>query len=541
MRLSDVRSGMRCTGLSVVRGTAISSFDVEVIDVVSGDASSAAPRILVRTSGPAVDATGIGFGFSGSPILCRDGSGVRRTAGAISATVSEYGNKTVLATPIEEMLGEPVAAPRGARRLPAHGRPLSAALSASGLSPRVRRVLARAARRRGVSLLTPPAGPLSSFPRQSLAPGAAVSASLASGDINLGAIGTVSYRDGDRLLAFGHPLDAAGTRSLLMQDAYVYSVIANPGAVPDFASYKLASPGHDLGTFGFDGLSAVTGRVGALPRTTQLTVTARGPSGRRAEIGGRVADERALDLPGTLAPVGGLALAQASDRVLRSSPARVTTSMCLRIRVRERRRALGFCNSYFDPGAATGDFEQAMDVLDGHFGRLTVTDVSARLRISRGVREALLVRGRASGIVRPGRRARIRLVAQDRRSGRLRVSFVVRVPRDLRPGRRVLVVGPTGDGSEEDALLELLEGAFATGGLNLAEENVPADEGAGDGPVTRTLSGLAFRIAAIQQPSGLNGRFSGSSRRLVLRSSNVRFRDKIRVPLRIVGRRRRAG
>ena len=52
MRLSDVRSGMRCTGLSVVRGTAISSFDVEVIDVVSGDASSAAPRILVRTSGP---------------------------------------------------------------------------------------------------------------------------------------------------------------------------------------------------------------------------------------------------------------------------------------------------------------------------------------------------------------------------------------------------------------------------------------------------------------------------------------------------------
>ena len=541
MRLSDVRSGMRCTGLSVVRGTAISSFDVEVIDVVSGDASSAAPRILVRTSGPAVDATGIGFGFSGSPILCRDGAGVRRTAGAISETVNEYGNKTVLATPIEEMLGEPVAAPRGAPRLPAHSRPLSAALSASGLSPRVRRVLARAARRRGVSLLTPPAGPLGSFPTQSLAPGAAVSASLASGDIHLAAIGAVSYRDGDRLLAFGHPLDAAGPRSLLMQDAYVYSVIANPGAVPDFASYKLASPGHDLGTFGFDGLSAVTGRVGALPPTTQLTVTARGPSGRRTQIGGRVADERALDLPSTLSPVGALALAQASDRVLRSSPARVTTSMCLRIRLRERPRPLGFCNSYFDPGAATGDFEQAMDVLDGYFGRLTVTDVSARLRISRGVREALLVRGRARGTVRPGRRARIRLVAQDRRSGRLRVSFVVRVPRDLRPGRRVLVVGPTGDGSEEDILLELLEGAFAKGGLNLAEGNPPAEKDSGDGPVTRTLSGLAFRIAAIQQPSGLNGRFSGSERRLVLRSSNVRFRGKIRVPLRVVGRRRRAG
>ena len=86
MPLSEVRSGMRCTGLSVVRGTAISSFNVDVIDVVAGDASTDTPKILVRASGPAVDATGIGFGFSGSPILCPDSAGVRRTAGAISET-----------------------------------------------------------------------------------------------------------------------------------------------------------------------------------------------------------------------------------------------------------------------------------------------------------------------------------------------------------------------------------------------------------------------------------------------------------------------
>ena len=537
MRLSDVRAGMRCTGLSVVRGTAISSFDVEVVDVVSGDASSAAPKILVRTSGPAVDTTGIGFGFSGSPILCPDGSGVRRTAGAISESVNEYGNKTVLATPIEEMLDEPVTAPRGSRRLPAHGRPLSAALSVSGLSARVRRVLARAARRRGAPLLTPPAGPLGSFPRQSLAPGAAVSASLASGDITLGAIGTVSYRDGDRVLAFGHPLDGAGTRSLLMQDAYVYSVIANPGAVPEFSSYKLASPGHDLGTVGFDGLAAISGRVGALPPTTSLTVTARDPGGRRrAAIEARVADERGLELPSTLSPVGGLAIAQATDRVLRSAPARQTSSLCVRIRVRQARRPLGFCNSYFDAGGPIGDFEQAMNLLDGYFGRLDVTGVSARVRARRGVREALLVRGRAPRRVRPGRRVRIRLVVQERRGGRRRLSFVTRVPGDLRPGRRVLVVGPTTGESLEDVLLELLEGSFAKGGLALAEEGAE-EQGAGGLPVTRTLSGLAGRIAAIPSPSGLNGRFTGSDRRVVLRSGSVLFRGKIRVPLRVVGRR----
>ncbi len=74
--LSQVRSGMHCTGYSVVRGTAISSFDVEVLDVVDGDPNENGPRILVQVSGPAVDSTGIGPGFSGSPIYCPGDDGV---------------------------------------------------------------------------------------------------------------------------------------------------------------------------------------------------------------------------------------------------------------------------------------------------------------------------------------------------------------------------------------------------------------------------------------------------------------------------------
>ena len=58
MPLSQVRSGMQCTGYSVVRGTEISSFDVEILEVIDGDASGQGPRLLVRVSGPAVDGTG---------------------------------------------------------------------------------------------------------------------------------------------------------------------------------------------------------------------------------------------------------------------------------------------------------------------------------------------------------------------------------------------------------------------------------------------------------------------------------------------------
>src|SRR4051812_39704727 len=105
MPLSQLRPGLRCTAYSVVRGTAISSFDAEIVDVVSGDASANdGPRILVRLSGPVVDETGVGPGFSGSPIYCPDGAGTARNAGAISESIGAYGGKTVLVTPIEEIL-----------------------------------------------------------------------------------------------------------------------------------------------------------------------------------------------------------------------------------------------------------------------------------------------------------------------------------------------------------------------------------------------------------------------------------------------------
>ena len=35
MPLSQVQAGMRCTGYSVIQGTTISSFDVQVLDVAA--------------------------------------------------------------------------------------------------------------------------------------------------------------------------------------------------------------------------------------------------------------------------------------------------------------------------------------------------------------------------------------------------------------------------------------------------------------------------------------------------------------------------
>src|ERR1700754_4280314 len=110
MPLAQVQAGMRCTGYSVIQGTEISAFDVQVLDVAGGEAAGIG-NILVQVSGPAVDATGIGPGFSGSPIYCLDGAGVARNIGAISQSVNEYGGHVAPAAPIGALLRTPVDGP----------------------------------------------------------------------------------------------------------------------------------------------------------------------------------------------------------------------------------------------------------------------------------------------------------------------------------------------------------------------------------------------------------------------------------------------
>ena len=107
---------MSCTVASVIHGTAITTFAAHVDDVIASGSDPATARILVTVSGPAIDATGVGPGFSGSPITCPGADGTPRIIGAITETIGAYGGKTVLATPIAAILGEPVDPPHGATR-----------------------------------------------------------------------------------------------------------------------------------------------------------------------------------------------------------------------------------------------------------------------------------------------------------------------------------------------------------------------------------------------------------------------------------------
>ena len=386
MPLSQVQAGMQCTGRSVIQGTTISTFDVTVLDVAAGEAAGIG-NILIQVSGPAVDATGIGPGFSGSPIYCPDAAGVQRVIGAISQSVNEYGGKIALATSIDAILGTPVdvpSRPASARMKAAiaSAKPIAAPLSVSGLNAPLANALTKAAAKAGRPVLAVPAGPLGSFPVQTLQPGSAVAVGYSNGDVRTSATGTVAYVDGDRIWVFGHELEGNGRRALLLQDAYVYKIINNPLQIGAIAStYKLAASGHDLGTISNDGFSAVAGRIGVFPHTVPITRDRRrrGRQDAQRRQHRSAADEAAVDLPSGgswTSAVAPLAVAQAASSVLGSVPGRLTGEMCARITVAEIKKPLRFCNRYVSAsGGQSEDGGSSNAVLSG-----AANDLGSRAR-----------------------------------------------------------------------------------------------------------------------------------------------------------------
>src|ERR687891_1150372 len=110
---------------------------------------------------------------------------------------------------MEEILAaRPAPTPQGPRRAPRlarAARPLLGPLTVGGLSNGTSRLVARAARRAGRVVLAAPPGPLGGYPVQDLRPGSAVSAAIATGDVAVGATGTVAYRDGGGVFALPPP------------------------------------------------------------------------------------------------------------------------------------------------------------------------------------------------------------------------------------------------------------------------------------------------------------------------------------------------
>lgn len=302
MPLSQVKPGMIGRGRTVFQGKTVEEFEAEILGVLE-NASPKRSIILARLKGHGLESTGIIAGMSGSPVYV-DG----KLIGAVASGFAFSKDAIAGITPIEEMLAvgrapeEPrpgVSGPAVLREgasqeelagafaqsltaaaIPAGPRtgqtlaPLELPLIFSGFSAeafekaRAFTPLGFRAVRGGTEasqVRTAPAGPAAAEP--ALREGDAVGVQLLGGDLDISAVGTVTYVDGNRILAFGHPVYNLGHVDYAMTRAGVIAVMPSLES-----SFKLSSVGPVIGRFSQDRTAGAAGELGVLPRLIPLNI-----------------------------------------------------------------------------------------------------------------------------------------------------------------------------------------------------------------------------------------------------------------------------
>lgn len=309
--LSQVKAGMKGVGKTVIRGTAVETFNVEILDIIPDGGFDGSAIILAKFSGTVIESSnGIAEGYSGSPVYING-----KLLGAVSSAIPYSDTHVGGITPIASMLAALPSRYRGdykantvvpepsAQRKPRfieqgsagggtpplrppEGQPLglvplAAPIVVSGLSANSMRILEEAVGKSPYLHLANMggAGEGASGLRKGLLSGQdadaqlkagdAAGVSLMTGDIDISAIGTVTYVDDKgQVLMFGHPFNLAGEIDLPLQKAYVaytYKSIER--------AFKVGFTIHPVGAAKQDRAAAVGGLLNATPDMVPFKTT----------------------------------------------------------------------------------------------------------------------------------------------------------------------------------------------------------------------------------------------------------------------------
>ena len=309
--LEDLRPGMKGIARTVFAGSEPQEFGLEILGVLPGFTGPRQSTIIAKLSGANVDKTGVFAGMSGSPVFIDD-----RLVGAIAYSFPFSKEPICGITPIQQMIDifeqgndkpkrnaearatsfTELASAEWKPRLPkptftstsliapvTAGSPLAPLMGQqiqqiatpvvfSGISQESLSLFSSELTKSGLLPVSGVGGsaaitPLEPFDEKTLTPGTSVSVQLVRGDYSIAASGTVTFRDGERIYAFGHPFLGLGGSDMPMTECSVVTVVQNT-----FNSFKLAVPGRMVGSISQDRATGVFGQLGHAPRMIPVKI-----------------------------------------------------------------------------------------------------------------------------------------------------------------------------------------------------------------------------------------------------------------------------
>jgi hypothetical protein len=465
MPTDSVKAGMQGYGLTVFRGTSVDSFPMTILGVLKGNRPGA-DLILARAQGAFLERTGIIAGMSGSPVYIGG-----RLIGAVSYTWAFTKDPVAGITPITEMLSslrpelenktEPSDArygaldlpPGGASPLPGEAHPIATPLALSGFTPEALRYMEPWLKDHG--FVSAPGGGSSSASGScdSIVPGSAVGVELVRGDMEATAIGTATYRDGNRVLAFGHPFYALGRVQLPMSAATIHTVFASQQI-----STKVGSATRTCGTLVADRSVGIAGELGKAPAMIPVSVVIRGAQGRDRTYHYEIARSRSLT-PGLAAAT---IVSSISETLFDVGLA--TTRYDLTYWMNGGKEVLHRGNAMVAPApvAGTGDdvSQTLFLLLINRFETVRLDSLRAEIAVEEGLDQATVTSIRVTPtMVAPGETVEVELSIQPARRDPETRRVTIVVPSQTPPGDLIVRVcsGPDTDKWERERAPDAFE------------------------------------------------------------------------------------
>ncbi len=310
MDTDEITPGMKGYGRTVFSGKQIESFDIEVLGVLK-NWEARTDMILVKMTGGPLEKTGIISGMSGSPVYI-DG----KLIGAVSHGWSYSKDAIAGVTPIRAMMEVLKIDSQNRNSIPADkDNTWSASLNSQDpdviarlksygslheddmfestnsphpfmldLIPIQTPLIVSGFDYKSLTRISPLFGKIERFSLhsssgnndvpadlQDFMPGSSVAVEIIRGDLSASAIGTVTYRDGNDILAFGHPIIQLGNTDLPMATAEVHTILASQAS-----STKMASPVKIIGRITQDRRSAIAGKIGEYTQMIPCQIEVQG-------------------------------------------------------------------------------------------------------------------------------------------------------------------------------------------------------------------------------------------------------------------------
>ena len=297
---SALRPGMKAVAWTVFQGETPEPIPVEIIGIWENGWGPRQNIIIGKLTGKA-ERTNVAAGMSGSPVYI-DG----KLVGAISLRLSVFSPDAICGiTPIKLMLdvGEfdktrpadsrtpdrvqtadnvmalpsgllarVMAASRNSAEAPSMT-PISTPITMSGFSDEAVREFGPIFNQLGLTVAQGGAGgqlksatPAADW-ATAMQPGESIAAVLVSGDMNMTGSGTVTYNDGKRVLAFGHPMFNLGPVDMpIAKDSVILTLASS------YQPTKMGNATEVVGALRQDRHSAIEGELGATAQMIPVTL-----------------------------------------------------------------------------------------------------------------------------------------------------------------------------------------------------------------------------------------------------------------------------